>query len=243
MITLLLPAYNEAVNLKAMFEFLAKHPVVDKVLVVDDGSTDETVSLVEGFCRSLVRPVIEIVRHEKNQGLGAALRTGIRHLCPKLLPDDIVITMDSDNTHPLDIIPLMCEKIQRGADLVIASRFCPGGKEFGVPLTRRILSCGLRLLVNILLSAEDVTDYSSGCRAFRGAVIKKLYDRHGEDIITEAGFTGVLELLFKLIALKIEVNEVPLILRYDRKVGKSKIRVMSTVVSDIWLLVRMLLKR
>lgn len=239
MITLLLPAYNEAANLKAMFEFLVKHPVVDKVLLVDDGSTDETVSLVEGFCRSLVKPGVEIVRHEKNQGLGAALRTGIIHLVNnKLLADDIVVTMDSDNTHPLDLIPLMCEKIKERSDIVIASRFYPGGKEVGVPFSRRLLSRGLRLVIRVMSPLKEITDYSCGYRAFKGSLLQKLYRNYGENVIEETGFAGTLELLLKLAPLAYRITEVPLILRYDRKKGQSKLRVVPTIIKELSLLLK-----
>jgi dolichol-phosphate mannosyltransferase len=137
--------------------------------------------------------------------------------------------MDADNTHPSDLLPRLIEEIRRGADLVIASRYVPGGVEEGVPLIRRILSAGIGVLMRLRFGLSGVRDYSCGYRAYRARLVQAAAARYGPRLIESRGFTCMAELLLKLHALRPRVVEVPLHLRYDRKRGGSKMRVLQTV--------------
>src|SRR3972149_4618824 len=132
-----LPAFDEAESLPALLPGLAGAlngaALSYKIVVVDDGSQDGTRSLAEAFRD---RFPVEVVSHERNRGLARTVETGIRHTLAQAGDDDVVITMDADNTHPPQLIPSMVEAIGRGGGLVIASRYAPGGLEEGVPLTR-----------------------------------------------------------------------------------------------------------
>ena len=194
MIHLLLPAYNEEEAIGKLMESvvtLKKSSGLSlSVLVVDDGSTDNTTRVIENFKKDIS---IEVISHEKNKGLGEALKSGILFLITKLADEDIIVTMDSDNTHDPSLIPLMANEIYKGYDIVIASRFLEGGKEIGVPGIRKFLSRSAKMIFNILFHTRNVTDYTSGYRAFKAAVIKRAFDKYKSNLIEESGFTVTVE--------------------------------------------------
>ena len=98
-------------------------------MVVDDGSTDGTAEVASAAADSAD---LKVIRHERNLGLGAALRTGFGYILPQSSPDDIIVTMDADGTHSPKIIPDMLSVLSEGHDVVIASRFVSGGTVTGV---------------------------------------------------------------------------------------------------------------
>ena len=146
--------------------------------------------------------------------------------------------MDSDDTHPPDVIPGMVEKIRAGADLVIASRYQPGSRQIGVPLFRLMLSFGARWLFRWKLGIRGVRDYTCGFRAYRASLIRMGLEKYGDDIITREGFACTDELLVKLAHFEPVIAEVPFILRYDQKHGRSKIQLFKTIRETLKMLWR-----
>src|SRR3990172_10580031 len=165
MIHIFLPAYNEERTIgkliQRLIEFRDETDLQINVIVVDDGSTDTTKRIIEEFKGNMP---IKIITHEKNKGLGGALKTGLLYISSILKDKDILITMDADNTHDPRIIRQMLDKIEEGYDVVIASRYEKGGEEIGVPLLRKILSRGASLVLRILFPIKNVKDYTSGYR-------------------------------------------------------------------------------
>lgn len=233
---LLLPAFNEAANLPPLLKELAAviPPAsgAGEVVVVDDGSTDETATVA---ARRGGLPV-RVVSHDRNLGLARAIATGLGAILAHAADGDVVVTMDADNTHPLDLMPIMLERIGRGADVVIASRYAPGGTEEGVPLLRRVLSRGIGVLMRLRFRLRGVRDYSSGYRAYRVSLLRAASARHGARLIESQGFTVMAELLVKLAPLRPMIAEVPLRLRYDRKRGASKMPLRTTITEYMRLL-------
>ncbi len=234
---LLLPAFNEARNLVPLLqrvtEVLEAAGLSYGVIVVDDGSTDDTRAVVAAHAGSLP---VQVVVHPQNRGLARAIETALETVLARAGPSDIVVTMDADNTHPPDLIPRMVEEIGRGADLVIASRYAPGGAEEGVPLLRRALSHGIGVLMRLRFGLRGVRDYSSGYRAYRAGLLQAAAQRYGRRLIESPGFTVMAELLLKLQPFIPRVAEVPLHLRYDRKRGGSKMRLLQTIGGYLGLL-------
>ena len=117
-IIVVLPAYNEESSILALLngydEMVAANDIFIKIIVVNDGSTDNTVSEINKYSGPLP---IEIKDNEVNAGLGKGLKQGLRTAVENGNRDDIVITMDADNSHNPAQIPLMIKKINEGYDL------------------------------------------------------------------------------------------------------------------------------
>ena len=232
-IWLVLPAYNEERSLPALLERcvavasnLERSGSALRVVVVDDGSTDGTVAAAQSFATRLP---VEVVPHGVNRGLGAALRTGLAAGLERAQEGDAIATMDADNTHDPGLLRRMAEKLAAGADVVIASRYEPGGQEIGLSPIRRVLSRGASFLLSIVLPVRGARDYTCGFRLYREATLRRAAAAWGDRLVEEAGFTCMAEVLLKLGRGGARVAEVPLILRYDLKQGASKMKVGRTI--------------
>ena len=234
-----LPAFNEEEALPELLERIgeafADNGLPFEVIMVDDGSSDSTVNIAEQM--SLQMP-IHILKHNVNQGLGITLRDGMLEALDHAGERDIIVTMDADNTHPPGLIEKMVRMIHEGCDVVIASRFEPGGRSVGVPFGRNLLSVGARVLFTCLFPTRGVRDYTSGYRAYRASVLRQGFAEHGDDFVGETGFSCMADVLLKLRKQGAMFGEAPLRLRYDRKGGASKMRVLPTV----WLTIKLLFR-
>ncbi|NUQ00042.1 MAG: glycosyltransferase family 2 protein [Armatimonadetes bacterium] len=230
MIAVVLPAYNEAESLPTLLAAFppALQPAgIDyRVLVVDDGSSDETAASARAMAAQVP---LTVVPHQVNRGLGAALRTGLEAALALDPSPEAVVTLDADNTHPPDLIPTMVTALRDGAEVVIASRYAPGGAEVGLSPVRSLLSRGASLLLATFCRVPGARDYTCGYRAYSGELLNRAVAHYGDGLVEEAGFTCMAELLIKLAALGARVAEVPLVLRYDLKGGASKMRVGRTI--------------
>ena len=158
------------------------------------------------------------------------MRTGLSWACGHATEGDVVVAMDADNTHSPALIPALLERIEEGHDVVIASRYAPGGAEVGLSWRRRLMSRAASALLARFFPIPGVRDYTCGYRAYRVSALQRGVGRFGDHLIEEAGFTCMAELLVKLAAAGCRVAEVPLVLRYDLKAGASKMRVARTVL-------------
>ncbi|MCG8450546.1 MAG: glycosyltransferase [Pirellulales bacterium] len=228
---IVLPAYNEAEALSSFLdeicETLAEMGLEHEILVVDDGSKDDTAKIV---LETGLRLPVRLIQHEVNQGLAAAIRTGLVAGAENAAPGDVVITMDADRTQRPEIIRLMLSQINDGCDLVIASRYRPGASVIGVPWHRNLLSFGGRLLFQTLFPTPGVRDYTSGARAYRASLLQEMLNQFAENLVSEEGFSCMVDLLLKARSLRPRFGEVPITLRYDFKPGDSKMK----VASNIW---------
>jgi len=234
-----LPAYNEEASLgmllDAYAQLIREHPELHiKIIVVNDGSTDRTSQVLSEYSKILP---LETVNHEQNRGLGQAIRTCLYEAIKRCRSDnDIIVSMDADNTHLPEYIPLLVEKIKSGADIVIASRFRQGSREIGVPFMRRVYSRGARMLFALFLGLPGVRDYTCGYRAYRAGLIRKALEYYGDHIIARNGFACTDDLLVNLAIFTKKIAEIPFILRYDNKIGKSKLPLFSTILETLKLL-------
>ena len=243
-VLLVLPAFNEAPNLTPLLEaaerLTASRPgFALKVLVVDDGSSDDTAAVAR---KERALPV-ELVQHPKNLGLAAALRTGLLAACERARPDDVVVVMDADNSHLPEQIPELLRGIDQGAQVAIASRFRRGAQVHGVPRRRQLLSYGMSWLFRAVNPVPGVRDYSCGFRAYRAELLQRAWREQGERLFAQEGFACMVALLLRLKAQGARFVEVPLVLRYDRKAGASKMKVGSTVARTLLLLARERMRR
>ena len=238
-VQILLPAYNEASALPTMLESLEsmfrQARLSYHVTVVDDGSQDDTARIARKAERNLP---LTLIQHPVNQGLAAAMRTGLRSLAAASSLDDIIVTMDCDNTHPIGLIPRMLQEIHEGRDVVVASRFQSQSRVMGVPAFRQLTGIGAAVLFKLLFPIKGVRDYTCGFRAYRADAVRRAFDEYGDDFISEQGFTCMVDILLKLSRLQMICSEVPMVLRYDQKVGQSKMPVGKTVRQSLRLAFR-----
>jgi len=241
MIYIVLPAYNEEISLERLLLRIKSAMELRSfnytVILVNDGSRDRTLEIAQRLCAALA---LQIVNHESNKGLGAALKSGLMKASSLSRDTDVIITMDADNTHTPDLIPSMLSMLGRGYDCVIASRYVSGGQEIGLSFHRTLLSRGASALLKTVFPIKGVKDYTCGYRAYSAAILKEALQCYGNMFVQEEGFTCMVEVLLKLRKLAAKFCEVPLILRYDYKAGASKMRVIRTIVRYFFLIVQTL---
>jgi dolichol-phosphate mannosyltransferase len=216
-LAVVLPMYNEADNVSGLLERLAatrETSGLDLVaLAVDDGSRDATLARLNQLAPRY--PFLRIVRHERNRGMAAALRTGIAAALAERAPAfDALAFMDADLTHaPEDLPRLVAPIASDRADFVLGSRYVPGGRMQGVPWTRRVISIVGNAAVRRVLGVH-IGDLTSGFRAARSDVFRAIS-------LHETGFGIQLEGTVKAHRAGFRVAEIPITLGV-RKNGYSK---------------------
>jgi dolichol-phosphate mannosyltransferase len=234
-----LPAFNEERDLPHLLERIDEAmedaALSFEILLVDDGSTDDT-RLIAGQWSN--KMPIQVHQHSANQGLGATLRDGLRWACALADPSDFVVTLDADNSHTPELILRMVRLIREGHDVVIASRFRPGSSIRGVPLHRRFLSRAAGVLFKVMFPIPGVRDYTCGYRAYKANVLQKV-TAGDPDFFDQDGFQVMVDVLLKLRRDgELIFGEVPLILRYDLKQGASKMDLLATTTGSLRLVAK-----
>lgn len=243
-IWIVLPAYNEADNLGPLLDQIAAirgwlaWPV--QVVVVDDGSADATAVVAEEAADQLP---LTLLRHERNQGLGPTIRDGLRHAATQAAPHDAVVTMDADNSHKPGAIPALLDHLRQGADLAIASRYQPGALIRGVPRHRLATSTIAAWLFRATFPIPGVRDYTCGFRAYRASLLQQAFAHYGDRFVDQDGFQCMVDILLKLARFDPLVREHPMILRYDLKLGPSKMNVTKTIGATLRLMLQRRLER
>lgn len=235
-----LPVYNESgaiVELLARIDSFMKYRNLDyNIIIYNDGSDDDSLHK----CQSVqeTNSNIKIIDGIENKGLGVALSQLIFYAIKNYSNDDILIIMDSDNTHNPEHTYRMINKIRDGFDVVIASRYVEDSRIVGLTAYRKLLSLGASYLFRLLFPIQGVKDYTCGYRAYNMEKLKEAYSIHKDTLITETGFACMAELLVKLRKLDILASEVALILRYDRKVNDSKMKIVKTIINTFRLMAK-----
>ena len=163
-----MPTYNEAESVIGVIDqVLAADPRVD-VLIVDDGSPDGTARLVAG--RAAGEPRVRLLERSAKQGLGAAYRAGFAWGLQRGY--EALVEMDADLSHPPERLPALLDGLA-GADLVIGSRYVPGGRTVNWSRLREAISRGGNAYVRLALGVP-VHDCTAGYRAYRRQVLEAL---------------------------------------------------------------------
>ena len=243
MIYVIFPAWNEegviGPTLKALADGVRGHETEYHAVLVDDGSTDRTVAVAkQTIAEAGGRLPLTVLQHEQNRGLGAGLRTGIYWCLDRASDDDVIVTLDADNTHPPALIPTLVSKLGDRYDLAIASRYRAGASVSGVPGYRRALSDLGRLLFQGLFPIPGVRDYTCCFRAYRVPVLRRARLAYGEALCTARGFEAVMDLVLKLGTVGVRAIEMGFPLDYGERVGQSKMKVMKTSRTTVTLLAR-----
>ena len=179
-----------------------------------------------------------MIEHKKNMGLGRALKTGFEYSFLKGKYNDVIVSMDTDNSHTVSLSYKMAENIfYKKKDILIASRYQLSSKIKGLNYWRKSLSLGAAILYKIFFPIKNIKDYTSGFRAFRLGVIKKAWKKN-KNFFSEKGFSASADILLKLYKFKLNFYEVPINLRYDLKKGQSKMKVINTVYLNLALIIK-----
>jgi dolichol-phosphate mannosyltransferase len=212
---LILPTYNEAENIEAIvvaaLPQLAATGLDHRVLVVDDGSPDGTGAMADRLAAE--NPRVEVLHRTSKDGIGPAYLAGFARALAG--GADLVMEMDSDFSHDPADIPRLVAAADR-ADLVLGSRYVPGGGVTDWGLARRLISRGGSLYAKLLLGIP-VNDLTGGFKCFRRSVLESL-DLSG---VGTDGYGFQIEVTYRTIKAGFRVEEVPILFR-DRRVGSSK---------------------
>lgn len=236
-IRIVLPAYNEEGSLPSLLgkinEAYNYYKWDADVLIVNDGSTDNTLSIARNFKADIPISILDV---QPNKGLANAINQGLRKGIEGLKDTDIVVTLDADDSQIPFLIQRMAQQIAEGSDLVIASRYQPGARIKGLKKSRIFFSWAAGLLFRIFVGFEGIRDYTCGFRAYRVDMLKKTINYYGDKFITQKGFGCMVEVLLKVASQSATMNELPMILRYDLKESESKMNVQRTISQTLKLL-------
>ncbi|WP_229053955.1 polyprenol monophosphomannose synthase [Aeromicrobium sp. Leaf350] len=207
------PTYDEAESLPRLLDGLAVHAPDCDVLVVDDASPDGTGLIADRLAR--LDPRVHVLPRSRKQGLGVAYRAGFAWALAREY--DVVVEMDADGSHRPQDLPVLLARIDEGgADLVLGSRWVPGGGVVNWPWYRRLISRGGTWYAQKAL-AISVTDATGGFRAFRRSTLERL----PLDRIASQGYCFQIDLVRRVLALGMTVEEVPITF-VERTRGRSK---------------------
>lgn len=195
-VSVIVPAFNEAPHIGGCLQRVLQQPVVGEVIVVDDGSTDATAAVVEKM--TAAEPRLRLVRHEKNSGKGAALRTGFASAT-----GDIFLIQDADLEYdPEDYEALLRPLLQGRADVVFGSRFLGGGAHRVLYFWHYVGNAFITFFSNCF-TGLNLSDVEVGTKLFRREVVSDM-------LIREQRFGVEPELAARVAALRVRVYEVPI---------------------------------
>ncbi|MDP9844434.1 polyprenol monophosphomannose synthase [Streptosporangium lutulentum] len=222
-VLVIVPTYNERENLPMITERLRKAVPKAHLLIADDNSPDGTGAVADELAAD--DDHIHVLHRPGKQGLGAAYIAGFRWG----LKEDfgVLVEMDADGSHQPEELPKLLEALADGADLVIGSRWVPGGKVVNWPASREFLSRGANVYTRMMLGVP-VRDATAGFRAYRAATLEKI----GLDDVESQGYCFQVDLTLRTVRDGLRVAEVPITF-VDRTIGTSKMN-RGIVAEALW---------
>lgn len=222
---IIIPTYNERENVGRLIEHLEDRifPKINNqfdmhILVVDDSSPDGTADIVKKIQKKYDN--VHLLLNKQKSGLGGAYLKGMIHAVDNLSAD-IMFEMDADFSHDPKVIPQFLQKINQGYDLVLGSRYIPGGSipnDWG--WHRKLMSKLGNLTIRIVITKFDIYDWTTGYRAIKKALFQSLRDEMKRAEFS--GYTWQIGFLHKTVRKGFKVAEVP-IQFVDRTFGQSKL--------------------
>jgi glycosyltransferase involved in cell wall biosynthesis len=216
-VSIIVPAYNEvdsiAPSLDCIREIMDATSYEYEILVIDDGSTDDTAARVGG-------PKVTLLRHTANKGYGAALKTGLRHAAY-----DVIAITDADGTYPSEEIPRLLADL-KDYDMVVGARV---GEVVEISWLRRFPKWILRHLASYLIK-DEIPDLNSGLRVFRKDIAMQFYRLY------PTGFSFTTTITLAMMSNDYLVHFVPI--NYFKRVGNSKIRPIRDTLNFFALIIR-----
>lgn len=219
----IIPTYNERESIDAIIARVLDADDRVDVLVVDDASPDGTGALADAIAAR--EPRVTVLHRAGKLGLGTAYLEGFRIALDRGY--DAALEFDADGSHPAGRIPAMLDELDRGADLVIGSRWVPGGRTENWPLDRILLSRCASIYARTLLRSR-IRDITAGFRCYRAEVVRAILDAR----ISSNGYCFQIEAAWLAERLGMTVVEVPITF-VERQEGASKMS-RAIVVEAVW---------
>jgi dolichol-phosphate mannosyltransferase len=208
----IIPTYDEAANIAWIVERILLAQPQLHVLVADDGSPDGTGAIADGLAAADER--VHVLHRVSKQGLGSAYRAGFAWGLERGY--DTLLEMDADGSHRPEDLGQILAASAAGADLVLGSRWVPGGGVVNWPWHRRFISRGGTFYARIMLGL-DVRDATGGFRAFRRETLERL----PLDDVASQGYCFQIDMTRRVVAAGMDVVEVPITF-VERERGESK---------------------
>ena len=220
--TVCLPTYNERENVERMVRALVAEGV--DVLVIDDNSPDGTGEIADRLAAEL--DGVDVLHRERKAGLGPAYLAGFRHALAN--GAELILEMDCDFSHEPSDVARLIATAEEGADLVLGSRYVPGGQIPNWGLLRRFISRGGCVYAQLWLQTR-VRDLTGGFKCYRRSVLETI----DLDAIDAKGYAFQIETTYRTLRKGFRVVEVPITF-VDREEGGSKMS-KSIVLEAIWM--------
>ena len=228
---ILVPTYNEAPNLERLVGEIRSLSPESTILVVDDESPDGTGEIADRLAAA--DAAVRVLHRDPPRGRGLAGRDGYREALA--LGADVVLEMDADFSHDPRLLPRFWEEIDKGADVVLGSRFVAGGSDDDRGLVRRVITVLANAYIRIVLGVP-VGDCNSGYRCFRRPVLESI----APETLTSTGPSIVQEVLFRVHRAGARIVEIPLTF-VDRREGDSKLG-LGLLFEGYWMILRLKLR-
>lgn len=225
-----IPTYQEAENVGVVVPAVRRHDV--DVLVVDDASPDGTGAIADRIAEQ--DPRVHVLHRTDKDGLGAAYRAGFAWGLERGY--DVFVEMDADGSHLPSELPRLLGQSAAGADLVIGSRWVPGGAVVNWPATRRLISRGGTWYARLMLGVPT-RDTTAGYRAFRRETLAAV----DLDAVASRGYCFQIDMTRRVHALGFSIVEVPITF-VERERGESKMS-RDIVLEALWRVTRWGLER
>ena len=209
----IIPTYNEKENISNIINTIFNLEEKFHILIVDDGSPDNTAEIVKGLQMAYPEE-LHLIEREGKLGLGTAYITGFKWAIERKY--DYIFEMDADFSHNPEDLPKLYHEAESGADLVIGSRYCNGISVINWPIGRVIMSYCASVFVRKVLGI-NVYDTTSGFKCYK----RKLLETIDLDKIRMKGYGFQIEMKYNAYKLGFKIKEVPIIF-IDRKEGTSK---------------------
>lgn len=208
---IIIPTYNEVENLRPLLKELFTYAPATDVLIVDDNSPDGTGQLADDIHNE--NPQVLVMHRAGKLGLGTAYIAGFKYAIEHGY--DAAFEMDADFSHDPRYLPDFLNKIEQ-ADLVIGSRYIPGGDTPNWSFSRRFISGGGNIFARFMLGLP-IHDCTAGYRCYRREVLERI----GLDSVESQGYAFQVEMAYRVRRQGFKIVETPIIFM-DRRVGKSK---------------------
>ena len=222
-VAVIVPTYDERANLEQIASRLRTAVPDADLLVVDDNSPDGTGEAADKLAAGDAR--IHVLHRPAKAGLGSAYIAGFRWALER--DYGVLVEIDADGSHQPQELPTLLAALEAGADLVIGSRYVPGGTVLNWPKSREVLSRGGNTYARVLLGIK-VRDATGGYRAFRATALRQV----GLDEVESQGYCFQIDLALRVIRAGLTVVEVPITF-VERTQGASKMS-RAVVAEALW---------